>query len=264
MTSSNPRPGKEDRDLAVLLIYAAVALILAEFLFIPLRTTRLFSAQLVALAPGRIAAAGTVPPDVLADAPWWGVLVQHAWWAAGSLVVWVAIPALMLRRSRGSLPFRVTIPFTWRTWAPYLALLVAMAPLLAFASTQDAFLSTYPLLKPWHTAHWSWVVLLLYWSMYATILGCTEFFFRGVLLFALEPRLGINAVFVSILPYCLIHVHKPILEAMGSIVAGGVLGVLALRTRSIAGGIMLHAIVAVSMDALALFRSSAFPVRFLP
>ena len=86
----------------------------------------------------------------------------------------------------------------------------------------------------------------------------------GVLLFGLESRLGINAVFVSVIPYCLIHVHKPVLEAFGSIVAGSVLGVLALRTRSIGGGIFVHVFVALGMDSIALWKSGTFPTRFLP
>lgn len=53
--------------------------------------------------------------------------------------------------------------------------------------------------------------------------------------------------------------HKPLPEAMGAIVAGVVLGWLALRTRSIWGGVLLHVAVALSMDALALWRAAAFP-----
>ena len=98
--------------------------------------------------------------------------------------------------------------------------------------------------------------LILGWSAFALI---GEFLFRGVLLFSLESRLGLAAVGVSVLPYCLIHVHKPLPEAFGSIVAGFVLGYLALTSRSIGGGVLVHCAVAFSMDTLALVRNGLWP-----
>ena len=54
-----------------------------------------------------------------------------------------------------------------------------------------------------------------------------------------------------VLPYTLIHHMKPFAESMGAIVTGTVLGTLALRTRSILGGVCIHVAVAWSMDLLA-------------
>jgi hypothetical protein len=45
---------------------------------------------------------------------------------------------------------------------------------------------------------------------------------------------------------------------LGAIVAGAVLGFLALRTRTIVGGLIIHCTVAVSMDMLALWRLGYF------
>jgi membrane protease YdiL (CAAX protease family) len=55
-----------------------------------------------------------------------------------------------------------------------------------------------------------------------------------------------------IVPYCMIHYGKPLPETLGAIVAGLVLGTLALRTRSIWGGVLIHIGVALTMDMLAL------------
>jgi hypothetical protein len=52
----------------------------------------------------------------------------------------------------------------------------------------------------------------------------------------------------------MIHYHKPMPEALASIVAGIVLGEIAQRSRSIAGGVLVHASVALSMDLLAMTR----------
>ena len=52
----------------------------------------------------------------------------------------------------------------------------------------------------------------------------------------------------------MIHYGKPYLEACAAIIAGVVLGSLAMRTRSIYAGFLVHATVAVLMDVLALDR----------
>jgi membrane protease YdiL (CAAX protease family) len=56
---------------------------------------------------------------------------------------------------------------------------------------------------------------------------------------------------VMVVPYCMIHYGKPMPETLGAIVAGIVLGTLAMRTRSIWGGVLIHIAVAITMDMMA-------------
>ena len=79
-----------------------------------------------------------------------------------------------------------------------------------------------------------------------------EFLFRGFLTLVLARYIGALAIVVQVVPFALLHVGKPQPEALGSIVAGIALAILALRTRSIWWGFLLHAAVALSMDAAAL------------
>ncbi|MBL0172759.1 MAG: CPBP family intramembrane metalloprotease [Gemmatimonadaceae bacterium] len=218
-----------ERSLLILLGWAAIAVIAAEFVLIPMRTRVWF-------------------PD------WSGTLKPFAWWSIGLAVLWVIVPAILLRRE-GPLPFSVALPKTRNGIALYAGLIAVMIPALLLASRRPDFLNTYPLLHAAPPLAWSGGLLWAYWLCYGSILFSTEFFFRGVLLFGLESRLGVAAVGVSVLPYCLIHAHKPLPEAFGSIVAGYVLGVLALRTRSIGGGVVVHCAVAFGMDTLALLRA---------
>jgi len=79
-----------------------------------------------------------------------------------------------------------------------------------------------------------------------------EVCFRGVLLFGLLPRLGIPlAISVSVLPYGLIHLDKPIEEALGSILVGIALSAASVWCRSIWYGLVLHLIGAVTLTLLA-------------
>jgi len=51
-------------------------------------------------------------------------------------------------------------------------------------------------------------------------------------------------------PYCMIHFGKTFAETMAAIVAGLALGTVALRTKSIWGGVFVHIAVAVTMDLM--------------
>ena len=76
-----------------------------------------------------------------------------------------------------------------------------------------------------------------------------EFYFRGYLLFALASRFGpVSAVLLQTVPSALAHLGKPSGEMFGSIPFGVAVGFLALRTRSIWYGWLLHAALGVSTD----------------
>jgi len=64
---------------------------------------------------------------------------------------------------------------------------------------------------------------------------------------------------VMIVPYCMIHFHKPVAEVCGAVFAGIVLGTLAMATRSIWCGVLIHLSVAWSMDALATAHTYGWP-----
>jgi membrane protease YdiL (CAAX protease family) len=55
-------------------------------------------------------------------------------------------------------------------------------------------------------------------------------------------------------PYCMIHFGKPMAETLAAIVAGIILGLMSLKTRSIWFGACLHVAVAMSMDFLSLWH----------
>ncbi len=185
-------------------------------------------------------------------------LGAELFWVSWGYVFYLTIPiAIILLVFRES-PARYGLRFylTRRTAMLYLGMFLVMVPLLLWVSTRDAFLGTYPFVRDLGD---SWVRTIVIWEVaYVARFVCLEFFFRGFLLFGLEEKLGYSAIAASTLPYGLIHFAKPFPEAMGAICAGAVLGFLALRTRTILGGAIIHSAVAVSMDVLALWRRGFF------
>lgn len=178
-------------------------------------------------------------------------LLGFAWWSGWRVLGYVILPILVIWAMPGErvrdyfLGFRGFFSHIWI----YVGMFAVFFPVLVMVSGEDSFRATYPFYKLARRSSfdlWAWEL------MYAVQFVSLEFFFRGFMLKALAPRLGSHAIFVMIVPYCMIHYGKPLPETLGAIGAGLILGTLAMRTRSIWGGVALHIAVAISMDVLAL------------
>ncbi len=141
---------------------------------------------------------------------------------------------------------------------PYLALLAAMIPLVAFAASQPSFLQAYPkvkLLQFLAPGGPSWWQQLVYEMAYGLDFVGIELFFRGFLVVFLCRWLGPAAVLPMAVFYCSIHFGKPLLECISSYFGGMVLGVIACYSQSVLGGILVHIGLAWMMEAAALAGS---------
>jgi membrane protease YdiL (CAAX protease family) len=141
------------------------------------------------------------------------------------------------------------------------ALCVAiMVPVLYLVSSQSDFVNYYPMYKQ---AGRSWLDFVVWELLYISQFFTLEIFFRGFWLRAMRT-FGAGAIWSMVVPYCMVHYGKPYLEACGAMVAGVVLGSLAMRTRSIYAGFLVHGTVAILMDVLALYRRHALPTALTP
>lgn len=260
---------RTNRSPIAVLALAAAVLALVEYLFLPVRFLELFPRWSAEHAPGMTAGSmhrALALNPAASESPAWGVIAPFAWWSLGTFALWAAIPAIGLRLSGWKL---ADLGLSARgllskLWIYALLYAVVIAGVL-WASRQESFLQTYPFLRPEQCNGWYWGPLLAFWGLYGLQFFSVEFFFRGWLVFSLEKRFGAAAIAVMVVPYCMIHFHKPLPEALGAIIAGLVLGWLALRTRSIWGGVLLHVAIALSMDILALSRHPAgFPGQWWP
>jgi len=178
-------------------------------------------------------------------------LMARAWWSGVRVVAYVVIPMLTIVFMPGErirdyyISFR---GFGRHLWI-YVGLYLLVLPFVLVVAKQEQFLSTYPFYK---YANQSFGHFLKWQLLYATQFLALEFFFRGYMLKGLRHKFGYGAIFVMVVPYCMIHYTKPLPETLGAIFAGIALGTLAMRTRSIWGGVLIHVGVALTMDWLAL------------
>ncbi len=147
------------------------------------------------------------------------------------------------------------------SYKPYLIMLLVMVPLIAWASFQPSFLKTYPMFKSWYYASVGGLPPLqssiLYEISYGFNFISVEVLFRGALVIGMANVLGKNAILPMVATYAFLHFGKPMAETIGSVFGGYILGIIALQSRTILGGVMIHMGVALLMDFAAYIQHFA-------
>jgi len=135
---------------------------------------------------------------------------------------------------------------------PYFVLLALMIPLIVIASTQKDFLHKYPTFAAIVQGNvynpMLFVKLGIYEFLYGFDYVAIELFFRGFVLYALSRFLGKGAIIPMVSMYVFIHFGKPMGETISSFFGGMILGILAMETNSIIGGIIIHCGIAYMME----------------
>lgn len=193
--------------------------------------------------------------------PFWA-LAPHAYWSLTRVFAWVVLPLVVLwlsgRRGRDH-------GLGWGKSTSHIPLYFVCAavvlPLVFFVADQRDFSSYYPFYK--HAGR-SLADLFLWELFYAGQFFAVEFLFRGFLVESGRRSLGSQAIFAMVVPYVMIHYGKPVAETFGAIIAGVVLGTLAMRSRSIWPGFFVHETVAIAMDLAALMQKGGLPTNFWP
>ncbi len=190
-------------------------------------------------------------------------LFTFVYWSGWRVLGYFIVPALVVKfvfkaplneyglRGRG---------FQKHLWVYGVFYCIVLVGVVAVSYTR-AFSTHYPF---YDHASRSWGDFAMWECLYAAQFFSLEFFFRGFWLRACKTQMGSGAVLAMIVPYCMIHYGKPLPETLGAIFAGLALGTLAMRTRSIWGGIMIHVGIAVSMDVAALLQTTGLPKVLWP
>ena len=146
---------------------------------------------------------------------------------------------------------------------PYLVMLAFMIPLIAAASTQADFLSSYPRVQRLQSIDIStpnhWKFYAIYEILYGLDFFTIEFFFRGFMILAFVGIVGPKAIIPVAYMYVVIHWNKPMGELISSFFGGSLLGIISYYSKSIWGGIIVHVGIAWMMEIGAFISKYFFP-----
>ncbi len=184
-------------------------------------------------------------------------LLGFVYFAACSVVLRFVIPYLLVRFKlrRSPREYGYALQGTTRTSWIFFGLFVATVPPVLWASTLPAFQSSYPQSRGVVVGNEvSTELFFLYHAAYFMVFLSGESFWRGYMTFGLARDLGVTALPWMVMLYSMGHYGKPFLEVNASIIAGFVLGYLALRHGSFLFGALLHWSIALTMDLAVLWQ----------
>ncbi|MBN2715217.1 MAG: CPBP family intramembrane metalloprotease [Deltaproteobacteria bacterium] len=187
----------------------------------------------------------------------WYELFQLGYWTAVKLIAYLLIPSIAIA-VHPRLSFKNVGLRTDGLGSHLLVYAVLFIPVLlavVAVSFSESFSTYYPfyslsMRSPFD--FWAWE------AMYIAQFFALEFFFRGFMLQPTRRSMGSTAIVAMMVPYVMIHFGKPIEECFAAVLAGTVLGTLALKTRSIWAGFFLHVSVALSMDIVSNLQKGGF------
>lgn len=166
---------------------------------------------------------------------------------------------LFVRKRKGSFFGLTTKGFDK---SPYLIMMLIMVPLLIWAAYNSDFLKYYPTYKPGGIEDFygvsAWTTFIPYELFYGLTFVALEILFRGFLIYEMEKYLGDKVVIPMVCIYCTLHFGKPMMECISSMFGGFILGVIALRSRSVYGGVWVHIFIAIGMDLFAFLQKGYF------
>ncbi len=155
----------------------------------------------------------------------------------------IALARLALGLRREDLGLGSPRPRVLTLEVPLLA--VGAAILGALLARLPSVQATYPLYAPARADPWLFLVSTVVFTAYGF---AWELFFRGALLFGLEPLFGRASLLVQAVLFALAHLDKPGVELALSLPAGVAFGLLAWRANSALAPFLVHLSLSLSVN----------------
>jgi len=177
---------------------------------------------------------------------WQGVL-SWGWWFAVQGVTGFVLPVVILIVFFKRKPKEVGLGLG--DWKLAVTLAAFYIPLVIVGtwilSDGSSFQQNYPHYQP---AAFQWNLFIVYELLFLFYWLGWEYLWRGFVLFGTAHTFGLYAIFVQTVPFALLHLDKPLPEALLSIVGGVALGALVWRCRSFWIAVPIHAVQMLILD----------------
>lgn len=129
--------------------------------------------------------------------------------------------------------------------------IAVMVPIVIIASRFADFRQVYPLFKPMARGGMTFVLYEFYFLVFFVF---WEYLFRGFMLFSMSKHSGlVYAVLMQAAIFTFAHLGKPEIETVSSLFGGLFLGIIIYRVRSFLPAAIIHFVIALTMDIIAVF-----------
>lgn len=163
--------------------------------------------------------------------------IEPSW--LGSLIYYAVLPILtivvLLRRNPLDFGFRLG---NFKTWGFHVAIAFVIGLPVLYIASRSLSLEGYYTVEQFSLAKYFWETALLLFAW--------EFVFRGFLLFGLKERFGEASILIQMVPFVLLHIGKPEIETISTILMGLYLGYVAYRGNSYWPAFIIHLFINIS------------------
>lgn len=150
-----------------------------------------------------------------------------------SLIYFALLPILtiivILRRNPLDFGLRLG---NYRVWSFHIVVFFIVAFPILYIASRNSSLADYYTTGQFH--------LVKYCLETIAYLFAWEFLFRGFLLFGLKEKFGESSILIQMVPFVLIHIGKPEIETISTILMGIYLGYVAYRGGSFWPAFIIH------------------------
>jgi uncharacterized protein len=158
-------------------------------------------------------------------------MVWNSWFS--SLLYFAIFPLLVIILFLRKNPLDYGLrPGNFRIWVKYVGIFCLItAPVLFFTTYSPEFQKYYRIEN---------FNLLTYFLVnFASLFG-SEFFFRGFLIFGLREKFKEASILIQMIPFVLVHLGKPELETLSTIITGILFGYMVYRGNSFWPAFIVH------------------------
>jgi membrane protease YdiL (CAAX protease family) len=133
-----------------------------------------------------------------------------------------------------------------RVWGLYTGIVCLAAAAILYLSSFNTSLQNYYQMENFR--------LPVYFITSLVSLAASEFIYRGFLLFGLKEKFGEGSILLQMIPFALLHLGKPELETVSTLITGILFGYIAYRGKSYWPALIIHLFINVYFVALINFK----------
>lgn len=175
--------------------------------------------------------------------------IRNEW--LDSLIYFAVLPVLviLLVLRKNPLDFGLRLGNV-RRWGFYVGVVIIASAIVLYAASYNRTLQNYYRMNDFKLSG--------YFLTSVVSLSAQEFTYRGFLLFGLREKFKEGSIFVQMVPFALLHITKPELETLSTIVTGVLFGYIAYRSKSYWPAFIIHLFINVFFVSLINFK---YPLR---
>ncbi len=141
----------------------------------------------------------------------------------------ILVILLILRKNPLDFGLRFGSP---RIWGFYVIIVCLLAAIILYASSFITSLQSYYQMEDFK--------LSVYFLTNCLSLSASEFIYRGFLIFGLKDKFREGSILLQMIPFALLHLGKPEIETISTIITGILFGYIAYRGRSFWPAFIIH------------------------